>query len=101
MNALSVAARTPHSSRMQHPVSAGTCVAVPGVDMCPQLSCALTFMYLQQITVASTLPDMSPPSESGYGRRGAGSTELLRAGLPAGCSRSRATGQRARGSGKA
>uniref|UniRef100_A0A8C9TSA3 RNA binding protein fox-1 homolog 1 n=1 Tax=Scleropages formosus TaxID=113540 RepID=A0A8C9TSA3_SCLFO len=45
---LPLAARTLHSSRMQHPVSGGTCVAVPGVDMCPQLSCALTFMYLQQ-----------------------------------------------------
>ncbi|XP_051905689.1 RNA binding protein fox-1 homolog 1 isoform X5 [Hippocampus zosterae] len=32
---------------MQHP--GGTCVALPNVDACPQLSCAtLTFMYLQQ-----------------------------------------------------
>ncbi|XP_075888577.1 RNA binding protein fox-1 homolog 1 isoform X8 [Nelusetta ayraudi] len=32
---------------MQHP--GGTCVALPSVDACPQLSCAaLTFMYLQQ-----------------------------------------------------
>ncbi|XP_031669881.1 RNA binding protein fox-1 homolog 1-like [Oncorhynchus kisutch] len=35
--------------RMQHPLTGGTCVAMPNVDMCPQLSCAaLTFMYLQQ-----------------------------------------------------
>ncbi|XP_068072814.1 RNA binding protein fox-1 homolog 1 isoform X1 [Danio rerio] len=33
---------------MQHPLTGGTCVALPNVDMCPQLSCALTFMYLQQ-----------------------------------------------------
>lgn len=35
---------------MQHP--GGTCVALPNVDACPQLSCAaLTFMYLQQVSV--------------------------------------------------
>ncbi|XP_045070425.1 RNA binding protein fox-1 homolog 1 isoform X3 [Coregonus clupeaformis] len=35
--------------RMQHPLTGGTCVAMPNVDMCPQLSrAALTFMYLQQ-----------------------------------------------------
>ncbi|XP_066497797.1 RNA binding protein fox-1 homolog 1 isoform X2 [Hoplias malabaricus] len=33
---------------MQHPLAGGTCVALPRVDACPQLSCALTFMYLQQ-----------------------------------------------------
>lgn len=34
---------------MQHP--GGTCVALPNVDACPQLSCAaLTFMYLQQVS---------------------------------------------------
>ncbi|XP_035379466.1 RNA binding protein fox-1 homolog 1 isoform X8 [Electrophorus electricus] len=33
---------------MQHPLTGGTCVALPNVDMCPQLSCALAFMYLQQ-----------------------------------------------------
>ncbi|CAL8270537.1 unnamed protein product, partial [Lota lota] len=34
---------------MQHPLAGGTCVALPSVDACPQLSCAaLTFMYLQQ-----------------------------------------------------
>lgn len=34
---------------MQHP--GGTCVAIPNVDACPQLSCAaLTFMYLQQVS---------------------------------------------------
>jgi len=35
---------------MQHPLTGGTCVALPNVDMCPQLSCALTFMYLQQVS---------------------------------------------------
>ncbi|XP_058435647.1 RNA binding protein fox-1 homolog 1 isoform X10 [Marmota monax] len=34
--------------RMQHPLTGATCVALPNVGMCPQLSCALTFMYLQQ-----------------------------------------------------
>lgn len=35
---------------MQHP--GGTCVALPNVDACPQLSCAaLTFMYLQQVSL--------------------------------------------------
>ncbi|XP_015419289.1 PREDICTED: RNA binding protein fox-1 homolog 1 [Myotis davidii] len=33
---------------MQHPLTGATCVALPSVGMCPQLSCALTFMYLQQ-----------------------------------------------------
>ncbi|KAM5227942.1 RNA binding protein fox-1 homolog 1 isoform 10-T10 [Ctenodactylus gundi] len=33
---------------MQHPLAGATCVALPNVGMCPQLSCALTFMYLQQ-----------------------------------------------------
>lgn len=37
---------------MQHP--GGTCVALPSVDACPQLSCAaLTFMYLQQVSVCN------------------------------------------------
>ncbi|KAM5331984.1 RNA binding protein fox-1 homolog 1 isoform 17-T17 [Glossophaga mutica] len=34
--------------KMQHPLTGATCVALPNVGMCPQLSCALTFMYLQQ-----------------------------------------------------
>ena len=34
---------------MQHPLTGATCVALPNVGMCPQLSCALTFMYLQQV----------------------------------------------------
>ncbi|XP_077590345.1 RNA binding protein fox-1 homolog 1 isoform X5 [Stigmatopora nigra] len=46
---------------MQHP--GGTCVALPNVDACPQLSCAaLTFMYLQQgnqDTPAPTDPSMA------------------------------------------
>ncbi|XP_070316689.1 RNA binding protein fox-1 homolog 1 isoform X24 [Odocoileus virginianus] len=33
---------------MQHPLTGATCVALPNVGLCPQLSCALTFMYLQQ-----------------------------------------------------
>ncbi|XP_063327123.1 RNA binding protein fox-1 homolog 1 isoform X4 [Pelmatolapia mariae] len=44
---------------MQHP--GGTCVALPNVDACPQLSCAaLTFMYLQQAN--QDLP--APPDPS-------------------------------------
>ncbi|XP_030263308.1 RNA binding protein fox-1 homolog 1 isoform X6 [Sparus aurata] len=40
---------------MQHP--GGTCVALPNVDACPQLSCAaLTFMYLQQGTQDTPAP---------------------------------------------
>lgn len=38
------------SSTMQHPLAGATCVALPNVGMCPQLSCALTFMYLQQVS---------------------------------------------------
>ncbi|XP_067344596.1 RNA binding protein fox-1 homolog 1 isoform X18 [Channa argus] len=61
---------------MQHP--GGTCVALPNVDACPQLSCAaLTFMYLQQgnqDTPAPPDPSMAqaypsaqfaPPSQNG------------------------------------
>ncbi|XP_048188226.1 RNA binding protein fox-1 homolog 1 isoform X3 [Perognathus longimembris pacificus] len=33
---------------MQHPLTGATCVALPNVGVCPQLSCALTFMYLHQ-----------------------------------------------------
>lgn len=40
---------------MQHPLTGATCVALPNVGMCPQLSCALTFMYLQQVRRASSL----------------------------------------------
>ncbi|XP_061892650.1 RNA binding protein fox-1 homolog 1 isoform X2 [Entelurus aequoreus] len=44
---------------MQHP--GGTCVALPNVDACPQLSCAaLTFMYLQQGN--QDTPTLSDPS---------------------------------------
>lgn len=38
---------------MQHPLTGATCVALPNVGMCPQLSCALTFMYLQQVRRAA------------------------------------------------
>ncbi|XP_062388642.1 RNA binding protein fox-1 homolog 1 isoform X2 [Sardina pilchardus] len=48
MQAPSLALRRLHGSTMQHPLAGGTCVALPNVDACPQLSCALTFMYLQQ-----------------------------------------------------
>ncbi|XP_028841322.1 RNA binding protein fox-1 homolog 1 isoform X8 [Denticeps clupeoides] len=48
MQAPSPALRRPHRTAMQHPLAGGTCVALPSVDVCPQLSCALTFMYLQQ-----------------------------------------------------
>lgn len=40
--------------RMQHPLTGATCVALPNVGMCPQLSCALTFMYLQQVRRAAS-----------------------------------------------
>ncbi|XP_077172612.1 RNA binding protein fox-1 homolog 1 isoform X24 [Paroedura picta] len=43
-------------SNMQHPLSGTTCVALPNVGMCPQLSCALTFMYLQQGNQEATAP---------------------------------------------
>lgn len=39
--------------KMQHPLTGATCVALPNVGMCPQLSCALTFMYLQQVRHAA------------------------------------------------
>ncbi|XP_059509990.1 RNA binding protein fox-1 homolog 1 isoform X3 [Stegostoma tigrinum] len=44
------------SNRMQHPLTGATCVALPNVGMCPQLSCALTFMYLQQGNQEATAP---------------------------------------------
>lgn len=45
---------------MQHPLTGATCVALPNVGMCPQLSCALTFMYLQQVRRASSLGGCFP-----------------------------------------
>ncbi|XP_055750969.1 RNA binding protein fox-1 homolog 1-like isoform X1 [Salvelinus fontinalis] len=54
--------------RMQHPLTGGTCVAMPNVDMCPQLSCAaLTFMYLQQGNQEAPPPpdSMTQPYPSG------------------------------------
>ncbi|KAM9779738.1 RNA binding protein fox-1 homolog 1 isoform 5-T5 [Neosynchiropus ocellatus] len=61
---------------MQHP--GGTCVALPNVEACPQLSCAaLTFMYLQQgnqdtpappdPSMAQTYPSaqFAPPPQNG------------------------------------
>lgn len=47
---------------MQHPLTGATCVALPNVGMCPQLSCALTFMYLQQVRRASGLGGCFPGS---------------------------------------
>lgn len=44
---------------MQHP--GGTCVALPNVDACPQLSCAaLTFMYLQQVSLCDFFVHVFP-----------------------------------------
>ncbi|KAM4631628.1 RNA binding protein fox-1 homolog 1 isoform 3-T3 [Discoglossus pictus] len=43
-------------STMQHPLAGATCVALPNVGMCPQLSCALTFMYLQQGNQEASAP---------------------------------------------
>ncbi|XP_056660048.1 RNA binding protein fox-1 homolog 1 isoform X26 [Phascolarctos cinereus] len=48
MQASSLVLRRLQRSTMQHPLTGATCVALPNVGMCPQLSCALTFMYLQQ-----------------------------------------------------
>lgn len=45
---------------MQHPLTGATCVALPNVGMCPQLSCALTFMYLQQVRRALPSVAASP-----------------------------------------
>nr|XP_040133762.1 RNA binding protein fox-1 homolog 1 isoform X17 [Ictidomys tridecemlineatus] len=52
--------------RMQHPLTGATCVALPNVGMCPQLSCALTFMYLQQGNqeAAATPDTMAQPYAS-------------------------------------
>ncbi|KAM4820047.1 RNA binding protein fox-1 homolog 1 isoform 19-T19 [Thomomys bottae] len=51
---------------MQHPLAGATCVALPSVGVCPQLSCALTFMYLHQGNQdASAAPDtMAQPYAS-------------------------------------
>ncbi|XP_060116437.1 RNA binding protein fox-1 homolog 1 isoform X25 [Heteronotia binoei] len=56
MQAPSLALRRVPGSNMQHPLSGATCVALPNVGMCPQLSCALTFMYLQQGNQEATAP---------------------------------------------
>ncbi|XP_069502889.1 RNA binding protein fox-1 homolog 1 isoform X5 [Ambystoma mexicanum] len=56
MLAPSLVLRRLPSSRMQHPLTGATCVALPNVGMCPQLSCALTFMYLQQGNQEATAP---------------------------------------------
>nr|XP_020666937.1 RNA binding protein fox-1 homolog 1 isoform X4 [Pogona vitticeps] len=56
MQAPSVLQRRVQSSTMQHPLTGATCVALPNVGMCPQLSCALTFMYLQQGNQEATAP---------------------------------------------
>lgn len=50
MQAPSLVLRRLQSNTMQHPLTGATCVALPNVGMCPQLSCALTFMYLQQVS---------------------------------------------------
>lgn len=51
MQAPSLVLRRLQSNTMQHPLTGATCVALPNVGMCPQLSCALTFMYLQQVSL--------------------------------------------------
>ncbi|XP_035260674.1 RNA binding protein fox-1 homolog 1 isoform X5 [Anguilla anguilla] len=56
MQVPSFALRRPLRNTMQHPLSGATCVALPNVGMCPQLSCALTFMYLQQGNQEATAP---------------------------------------------
>ena len=57
-------------NKMQHPLTGATCVALPNVGMCPQLSCALTFMYLQQVRRA--LPSVAAPQAHGLSPRVAG-----------------------------
>ncbi|XP_059510014.1 RNA binding protein fox-1 homolog 1 isoform X17 [Stegostoma tigrinum] len=52
------------SNRMQHPLTGATCVALPNVGMCPQLSCALTFMYLQQQTDDAAQTDGQQQTQS-------------------------------------
>ncbi|KAM4698205.1 RNA binding protein fox-1 homolog 1 isoform 7-T7 [Rhinophrynus dorsalis] len=56
MLAPSLVLRRLQSNTMQHPLAGATCVALPNVGMCPQLSCALTFMYLQQGNQEATAP---------------------------------------------
>uniref|UniRef100_A0A803KB79 RNA binding protein fox-1 homolog 1 n=1 Tax=Xenopus tropicalis TaxID=8364 RepID=A0A803KB79_XENTR len=56
MLAPSLVLRRLQSNTMQHPLTGATCVALPNVGMCPQLSCALTFMYLQQGNQEGTVP---------------------------------------------
>lgn len=51
-------------NKMQHPLTGATCVALPNVGMCPQLSCALTFMYLQQVRRALPFGGCSPGSRT-------------------------------------
>ncbi|XP_075035947.1 RNA binding protein fox-1 homolog 1 isoform X2 [Mixophyes fleayi] len=56
MLAPSLVLRRLQNNTMQHPLTGATCVALPNVGMCPQLSCALTFMYLQQGNQEATAP---------------------------------------------
>ncbi|XP_066545937.1 RNA binding protein fox-1 homolog 1 isoform X21 [Amia ocellicauda] len=56
MQAPSLVLRRLQRNTMQHPLTGATCVALPNVGMCPQLSCALTFMYLQQGNQDATAP---------------------------------------------
>ncbi|KAM3827138.1 RNA binding protein fox-1 homolog 1 isoform 1-T1 [Vipera latastei] len=56
MQAPSLVVRRVESGNMQHPLTGTTCVALPNVGMCPQLSCALTLMYLQQGNQEATAP---------------------------------------------
>lgn len=63
---------------MQHPLTGATCVALPNVGLCPQLSCALTFMYLQQVRRAF-LPSVA--ASPGLGGGGGGlSTRVVAKG---------------------
>ncbi|KAM4698201.1 RNA binding protein fox-1 homolog 1 isoform 3-T3 [Rhinophrynus dorsalis] len=60
MLAPSLVLRRLQSNTMQHPLAGATCVALPNVGMCPQLSCALTFMYLQQAEDSGMIPRYLP-----------------------------------------
>ena len=62
---------------MQHPLTGATCVALPNVGMCPQLSCALTFMYLQQVRRAFLPSVAASPGLGGAGGGGGLGTRVV------------------------
>lgn len=67
MQAPSLVLRRLQSNTMQHPLTGATCVALPNVGMCPQLSCALTFMYLQQVSLLNFAFPVVPALSASFG----------------------------------